>query len=66
MTDAGRAARSAKLRRVFARVVARRAGAGDAVERAFAAVPREPFAGPHGKRSRPLLQSTALPDRDPL
>jgi len=33
-------------RAVFARLVALRAGAGAAVEAAFAAVPREPFAGP--------------------
>lgn len=41
------AERSAKLRAFFARYVSARGGARDAhVERAFAAVPREPFAGP--------------------
>jgi protein-L-isoaspartate(D-aspartate) O-methyltransferase len=38
--------RSASLRRFFARTVALRAGAGAAVEDAFAATPREIFAGP--------------------
>ena len=39
--------RSAKLRAFFARYVAGRGGARDPrIERAFAAVPREPFAGP--------------------
>ncbi len=39
--------RSAKLRAFFARYVAERGGARDPrIERAFAAVPREPFAGP--------------------
>lgn len=39
--------RSAKLRRFFARYVAERGGVRDPrVEQAFAAIPREPFAGP--------------------
>jgi protein-L-isoaspartate(D-aspartate) O-methyltransferase len=39
--------RSARLRAFFARYVTRRAGVRDPrIERAFAAVPREPFAGP--------------------
>lgn len=43
----GEADRSAKLRAFFARYVAAKGGAHDPrVERAFAAVPREPFAGP--------------------
>jgi protein-L-isoaspartate(D-aspartate) O-methyltransferase len=37
---------SAARRAIFARMVAAEAGAGAAVEAAFAAVPREPFAGP--------------------
>jgi protein-L-isoaspartate(D-aspartate) O-methyltransferase len=46
MPDAGPDGRSARLRRFFARVTALRAGAGAAVEDAFAATPREVFAGP--------------------
>ncbi len=38
--------RSARLRAFFARYVAARGGAGARVAEAFAAVPREPFAGP--------------------
>jgi protein-L-isoaspartate(D-aspartate) O-methyltransferase len=46
-TKAGATDRSAKLRAFYARFVAQRGGASDPrIERAFAAVPREPFAGP--------------------
>jgi protein-L-isoaspartate(D-aspartate) O-methyltransferase len=42
----GRDIEGAARRAIFARMVALRAGAGAGVEAAFAAVPREPFAGP--------------------
>ena len=46
-TQTGVSARSARLRGFFARYVAARGGAQDPrIEQAFAAVPREPFAGP--------------------
>lgn len=43
---AGDDARNARLRHFFAAVTAHRAGASEAVRRAFAVVPREVFAGP--------------------
>jgi protein-L-isoaspartate(D-aspartate) O-methyltransferase len=62
-------ARSVRLREVFASVTAHRAGASDAVRRAFAAVPREVFAGPgpwripvHGPAGPRMVQT---PDDDP-
>lgn len=62
-------ARSTRLRQFFATVTAHRAGASDAVRRAFAAVPREVFAGP-GPWQIPVYGASGptyveTPDDDP-
>ena len=71
----GSDARSVKLRHLYAALVARQsAGAGPRIEAAFAAVPREPFAGPgpwsilaasiwRSRNGEPLYATT--PDDDP-